>query len=131
MSLIEASVSDAAARTPQGQFRGAMRSNGVDTTAHSFDVTAWSGRIIWVTVTGRADYRFAETTGASLDVSTEHLVASTAHTTGAAIADILPAAGKWPITVPLANGTGNAATGRIFLRIAADDGTIDVAVIPG
>lgn len=132
MALIEAHVTESQALSPQGQFRGALRDNAVTTTAASFDVTAWRGRVIWVTVTAAANYRFAETTGATLDVSTEHAVADTAASTGAAIADILPAAGKWPMVVPTYSGAGaNATTGKIYLRIAAASGTVDVAVIPG
>jgi hypothetical protein len=131
MALVRCQVSESASLSPQGQTDGALRDNSVGTTAVSFDVTQWAGRIIWVTVTGGADYRFAETTGATLDVATEHAVASTATTTGAALADMLPAAGKWPMVVPRTERNGTGATGKVWLRIAAFTGTINVSVIPG
>jgi hypothetical protein len=132
MTLVPAFVTDASALNPQpAGIQGVLRDNAVTTTAVSFDLTAWAGRVVVIAVTGAADYRFATTTGASLDIATEHATASTASTTGANIAGILPAAGRWPFTVPRTNGQGNAATGRIFLRIASVTGTIDVAVEPG
>lgn len=131
MTLVRCQVSESAALSPQGQTSGALRDNAVTTTAVSFDVTAWQGRMITISVTGGADYRFAETTGATLDVSTEHAVASTAGTTGAALADMLPSAGRWSLVVPRSEVNGAGTTGKVWLRIASFTGTINVSIVPG
>ena len=131
MALVRCQVTESASLSPQGQVDGGLRDNSVGTTAVSFDLTAWAGRMVTISVTGGADYRFAETTGATLDVSTEHSTASTATSTGAALADMLPAAGRWSLVVPRTERNGTGSTGKVYLRIAAFTSTINVSIVPG
>lgn len=132
MTLTPGQISEGSARSVGGAgIVGSLYDAAVPTTAVSFDLTAWQGRFVIITITGNARYRWAEATGATLDVATEHGTASTASTTGMDIGGLLIGPGAHHKVVPISNRKGNAQVGLVFLRIAAVSGTIDVAVEPG
>lgn len=121
MALIFGTVGRAAVDTIRGPGLGGLCDLNVGTTAVSFDLTAWAGQIIEITVDGDdAFWRFADTTGATVDVTTEHLDAATADTTGANIAGRIFDGTTKTATVPKSHG----AAGKVFLRIRAASGTI-------
>lgn len=122
MALREALISTPHSLAPQGAGpKGVLRKLAVGTTAQSFDLTAWKGRLIRINVTGAANYRFALLTGDALDVTTESVTASAPVAAGAGQ---ITGASSVDRVVP--NTTINGET--VFLRIAAVTGTIDVCV---
>lgn len=132
MALKEGVISDSSSRSIGGAgIAGALCDLAVPTTAVSFDLTQWMDRMVIITITGNARYRWAEATNATLDVATEHATASTASTTGANIGGMLIGPGAHHKVVPRSTGGKGASTGLVFLRIAAVSGTIDVTIEPG
>lgn len=103
----------------QGAGFGGLCDLNVGTTAVSFDLSAWAGQYVEITCDGDdAFYRFAETTGADVDVTTELLDAADAETTGADIAGRIFDGTPKPVMVP------TSTSGNVFLRIRAASGTI-------
>jgi hypothetical protein len=132
MGLKEASISDGSSRAIQGAgIAGALWDAAVTTTKVSFDLTAWQGRMVIITISGDARYRWGEAAGDTLDVATEHATASTAASTGANIGGYLTGPGAHHKTVPYSPKKGSAQTGLVYLHIAAKTGTIDVCIEPG
>jgi hypothetical protein len=132
MSFRAVSISEAAAQSVQGAgIYGGLCDLAVSTTKTFFDLTAWKGRCITVSVTGDAYYKWAHVTGETLDITTEHLVASTAGTTGADIAGRLEE-GSTPLVVPMPypSATPTAGDAVVGLLIAAVASTIDVRIHP-
>lgn len=116
-------ISDGAINVIRGPgiVEGACFDGAVTTTATSFTLTPWNGRLVAVTITGAAFYRWATATSATLDTTTERTNASAA--VNLDIAGRLPE-GRHTLTVPKVDGGSDA----VFLRIAATTGTIDVRV---
>jgi hypothetical protein len=119
MALRFASASRGGADSVQGPGLGGLCDLNVGTTAVSFDLSAWAGQYIEITCDGDdAFWRFAETTGATVDVTTEHATAATAESTGANIAGRIFDGQPKHVMVP------TSTSGNVFLRIRAASGTI-------
>jgi hypothetical protein len=119
MALHAPQASRGAAESVRGAGPGGLCDLNVGTTAVSFDLSAWAGQYIEITCDGDdAFYRFAELTTATVDVTTEHLDAATAGTTGANIAGRIFDRSPKPVMVPTSDSR------KVFLRIRAVSGTI-------
>ena len=132
MSFKPASISEGAAYSVQGAgIYGGLCDLAVSTTKTFFDLTAWKGRCITVSVTGDAYYKWAHVSSETLDITTELLTATTAGTTGINIAGRLEeGATTLVVPFPIPAGTPTANDAIVGLLIAAVASTVDVRIHP-